>query len=269
VLLGGFILAVPVRAAYVDVSAGTNWYSIDTVSTYGTVNAGNQAIASMWISGTVIPGQGAPATANRGNALTPTLNASHMMWACGSFGELCTVVDDNVLAPTQAFFALPFTLDRKNASGRFSIVADDYVELWIDGHFVFNALLEQNQADMPGFPAPQPAPLVVDIDHGDISVTGNTLNLGLDLNDLIQPGVNVLTIMAMNGALLGTGVDCSSPTQHVIVLTTNELFCAYERLNEYLYVVGAIQDANVPEPSGLAVLALGLAGLAATRRRKQ
>lgn len=147
-----FALATPANAGsiVVDLSAGSNWRT----TTDGL-------LANQWNNGNFNDTDGVAATAPYGNAATTTLNENRMMWNCEP-GTNCTFdADGNALGtgPSQAWFGLSFEV-KEGASvtnGGLAIIADDFFELRINGEFVLDALLTDNQ-DATG----QPVPIVLD-----------------------------------------------------------------------------------------------------------
>ncbi|WP_417317214.1 PEP-CTERM sorting domain-containing protein [Emcibacter sp.] len=237
----------------IDLSAGSGWLATD-----------DGVIGSRWASGIVNPGEGAPATTPYGNVST-ALGKGSMMWYCGNDGSLCNVDEDGNSSgdgPTEAFFLRSFYLKAEAIAGAFAIIADDFLEVWLNGQFVFNGLLTDN---MNGG---QPVPFIVDVNGMDLSISsGNTLHQSEPTGfyeNILQVGWNTMAVRAMDGSLLGTNEQCPPGTTSRNI-TGGDIFCSYNNFYEYLSITGSL--AVVPEPAPLALLGGGLLLLAFSRRR--
>ena len=167
------------------------------------------------------------------------------MWGCGADGSLCkgsNGVITGVDGPTEAFFALGFSIEpgAPVASGTLNIIADDYFELFVNGNFVADGLLDVLQYS---------GPVAVDFTH------------------LLHEGQNVLAVRAMDGYQKNPSSSCAGYFLGPYTEVSSHLgpFCQGNRLNEGLEITGLV--TGVPEPSVLPLMGLGLAALALLRRR--
>jgi len=239
----------PAQAAVIttDLSGGSNWSS--------TVDV----IANFWaIGGQVAPGPGIfPATAPYGNTATTSINPANMMWYCGT-GSNCTFSGGNALGTgiERAFFGLSFNLPSAINGGLFQLIADDFITVFINGHFILDALLDDNQV------SGQPNPLNIGVSGLDLSILSGTTRAVGDLTSVLRTGSNTIAIQAMDGffgACTGTGIT---------VTVTSGFFCETNRDFEYTYVQGSI-TSSVPEPGTLALFGTAVLGLGWLSRRRR
>ena len=240
------------RANIIDLSAGSEWLATD-----------DGVIGTRWTQGIVNPGEGVPATTPYGNAATNVLNKDRMMWYCGDDGSLCTVDDGGNASgdgPIDTFYLRTFYLKAEDMDGALALIADDFLEVWLNGQFVFNGILDQNQTEG------QPDPFILTINDLDLSIdSGTTLNQaepdGL-LENILQVGWNTLAIRAMDGALPDDQGSCDRGVEKII---TGGSFCNYNRAFEYLFVSGSVR---ADEPASLGLFAFALLGIGLYRRRR-
>lgn len=225
----------------IDLSADAGWRTT-TDSTLG----------NQWGIGNFNPADGVAAWVPYGNTSTPTLNPNHMMWNCGSNGSSCAFDSNgNSLGsgPTEVYFGLSFFVKPGAIvpEAGIAIIADDFFDLVINGHHVLAAVIDNHLS------AGQPIPIVLD------SAT---------LTPFFHTGNNILAIKAMDGHLKDVGVECADdPGQVREEVSTNlGAFCKGQRGNEYLFINGSA--SVVPEPTTLSLMALGMAGFAAFRKRR-
>ncbi|WP_321393757.1 hypothetical protein [Emcibacter sp.] len=239
------------HANIIDLSGGSNWLSTD-----------NGVIGTRWTQGIVNPGEGVPATAPYGNTSTTTLNKNKMMWYCGGDGSLCTVDDDGNASgdgPIDTFYLRSFYLKSDDIDGALALIADDFLEVWLNGQFVFNGILEQNQTEG------QPDPFVLTISDLNLSIdSGTTLNQADSggLENILQVGWNTLAIRAMDGSLPDDEEGCVQGDEKII---TGGTFCNYNRAFEYLFVSGSVR---ADEPASLALLMCGLLCISVASKRR-
>jgi len=218
---------VPAAITEFDISASSTWRATT-----------DQAQGNQWLQGIFNRSEGDAAW------LPYQARTTNTMWACGPGASLCKNANGlitGVDGPTQAFFALDFSIEptTRAAFARMQIIADDYFELYVNGQFVRDGLL--------------------DLIGGPVSV---------DFLQFLHDGENVLAIRAMDGHLKQAGLDCNSGAYlggpFTEVSTHLGQFCKGNRANESLNINGRVV---VPEPGPLSIVALGVAGVVLSRRR--
>lgn len=214
-----------------DFGAGSQWRS-----------STDPLQGQQWAIGNFAPTDGVAAWAPYGNPATPSLDAAHMMWNCGSDGSACKDSSGQITGgdgPSETYYALAFTLDpgAHVASSLMSLIGDDFFDLVINGQEIMAGTLDQHMSNG------QPDPV--------------TINLA----PYFHTGRNVMVIRAMDGYLLGNATSCNAG----FALVSSNLgdFCTGNRGYQYLYVSGGA--LTVPEPGMLALLGLGLVCLTPRR----
>lgn len=236
--------------AAIDLSGGAGWLS----TTDGLT-------ATQWYFGNVAPGSGIPAYAPYGNSVTTALDQDKMMWYCDSAD--CATQAATGMGPEETYYVKQFTIGPDSTvSGSFSIIADDFVSVYINQTFVFDAILDSNQD-----PTLQPVPLVFDVSGFDLSlVSGIALDFGT-LSNVLKPGTNTIVLQAMDGSLMDGFWDidtCRALGGRAI--PGNRCFDRHNREYEYVFVDGSLK---LPEPASLALIGVGLAGVATSMRRRR
>lgn len=243
-VVSAFISLFPAQATQlVNIDASdNNWRSTSSDS-----------IGHAWLAGTFNPLQGMAPRRNYTNPQTKTLSGEDMMWFC--VNQSCTIpLSDPPLHDDIAYFATNLDLTSADNFGWFDVIADDYMELWINGKLVFNAMLADNM-HWNG----QPKTVTLIVDGMDLAITGGkTIYRAADVLDVFHLGDNTIAIKAMDG-WLSHDMSCE-PIIDSKGHYGSQTFCARDNVNRYLFV-------SAPEPASLGILAAGL--LLLPRRRKQ
>lgn len=175
------------------------------------------------------------------------------MWSC----PVGTECDDLSEGPTNAFFSRSFEIPvGEGLKGGFTMLADDYLEVYINNQFTFAARLEDdNQA-----PNTDPVPLLFAVDTFDIFLQSGTLLSQGTFDNVFHTGINTIEIQAYDGYF---GVQNEIECIYHPIPGTSDVWCEADRGNKYVHVDSEIEFIQeVPEPPALALVltALGMFG---------
>lgn len=234
----------PARASVtVDFGASPHWFSTT-----------DRALGQLWLQGVTnqnVPGD--PAFVPFGNVATTSLNANRMMWACGPGGTLCPFDPDREgpNGPDEAFFNFTFFIKPGDvpASSGGSIIADDYFEFYVNGHFLLAGALENHLGAPNDDGIAQPVPIALP-----------------DFTQFLHQGMNTLGLFAANG-VLGSFPLCPASAEITSKEDNRTPFCEADNGFEYAFVQGSV--TVLPEPDDLAVFCAVLIGVLPWWRRRK
>jgi hypothetical protein len=169
-------------------------------------------------------------------------------WYCETTLALC-----HANPAVMAYFVNAKTLPTLNNAGDTQMIANDYMELWVNGKFIFNAILEQNMSVTS-----DPIPLTVRANGNDVYLLdGVPISVGPIDNDALFAGLNVFAIKAMDGYY---NYDCGN-ADAVAVPGSTTCFLPTSRVGQYLYIY-------TPEPATWGLFGLGALLLAWRRKAR-